>query len=152
MSIFNGLAINTSGLALERLKLDIISTNIANVNTTRTAEGGPYKRKSVEFSENLKNAQETYSTGTQLKGTPLKGTPQSYGVKVTGIQTDDTEKTSYDPSNPDADQNGYVQTSNVNMADEMVDMIQAMRTYEANTSAAEMNKTMLKKALEISKN
>ncbi|WP_311406628.1 flagellar basal body rod protein FlgC [Liquorilactobacillus uvarum] len=147
MSIFNGLAINTSGLALERLKLDTISTNIANVNTTRTAEGGPYKRKSVEFSENLKNAQETDSTGTQLKGTP-----QSYGVKVTGIQTDDTEKTSYDPSNPDADQNGYVQTSNVNMADEMVDMIQAMRTYEANTSAAEMNKTMLKKALEISKN
>ncbi|WP_057736852.1 flagellar basal body rod protein FlgC [Liquorilactobacillus uvarum] len=146
MSIFNGLAINTSGLALERLKLDTISTNIANVNTTRTAEGGPYKRKSVEFSENLKNAQETDSTGTQLKGTP-----QSYGVKVTGIQTDNTEKTSYDPSNPDADQNGYVQTSNVNMADEMVDMIQAMRTYEANTSAAEMNKTMLKKALEISK-
>ncbi|KRM96873.1 flagellar basal-body rod protein FlgC [Liquorilactobacillus aquaticus DSM 21051] len=146
MSIFNGLAINTSGLALERLKLDTISTNIANVNTTRTAEGGPYKRKSVEFSENLKNAQQTDSTGTQLKGTP-----QSYGVKVTGIQTDNTEKTSYDPSNPDADKNGYVRMSNVNMADEMVDMIQAMRTYEANTSAAEMNKTMLKKALEISK-
>lgn len=146
MSIFNGLAINTSGLALERLKLDIISTNIANVNTTRTAEGGPYKRKSVEFAENLKNAQATDDTGTQLKGMP-----QSYGVKVTGMQTDNTEKTSYDPSNPDADQNGYVRMSNVNMADEMVDMIQAMRTYEANTSAVEMNKTMLKKALEISK-
>ncbi|KRL02117.1 flagellar basal body rod protein FlgC [Liquorilactobacillus capillatus] len=146
MSIFNGLAINTSGLALERLKLDTISTNIANVNTTRTPEGGPYKRKSVEFAENLKNAQGTDATGTQLQGSP-----QSYGVKVTGMQTDNTEKTSYDPSNPDADQNGYVRMSNVNMADEMVDMIQAMRTYEANTSAAEMNKTMLKKALEISK-
>lgn len=148
MGIFNGLEINASGLALERLKLDTTSTNIANVNTTRTAEGGPYKRKTVQFSESLKNAQAN-STDSQ---TPTIGGQESYGVKVTGIQSDNTEKTSYDPTNPDADQNGYVQTSNVNMADEMVNMIQTMRTYEADTSAAEMNKTILKKALEISKN
>ncbi|KRL05517.1 flagellar basal body rod protein FlgC [Liquorilactobacillus oeni] len=145
MGIFNGLEINASGLALERLKLDTISTNIANVNTTRTPEGGPYKRKTVQFSESLKNTQ----AGS---GKLSLGGQTSYGVKVTGIQTDNTEKTSYDPTNPDADQNGYVRTSNVNMADEMVDMIQAMRTYEANSSAAEMNKTILKNALEISKN
>ncbi|KRL99167.1 flagellar basal body rod protein FlgC [Liquorilactobacillus satsumensis] len=148
MGIFNGLEINASGLALERLKLDTTSTNIANVNTTRTAEGGPYKRKTVQFSESLKNVQAN-STDSQ---TPTIGGQESYGVKVTGIQSDNTEKTSYDPTNPDADQNGYVQTSNVNMADEMVNMIQTMRTYEADTSAAEMNKTILKKALEISKN
>lgn len=75
----------------------------------------------------------------------------SYGVKVTGIQQDNSVKRTYDPTSPQADQNGYVETSNVNLADQMVDMIQAMRTYEANETAAESNKEMLKEALEISK-
>ena len=127
MSIFNGLQINASGLSLERMKLDVASTNIANVNTTRTAEGGPYKKKTVEFSENLRQAQGT------------------------NIAEDNTTKLTYDPTNPDADANGYVEMPNVNMADEMVDMIQAMRTYEANVSSTEANKNILKKALEISK-
>ena len=138
MSIFNGLQINASGLSLERMKLDVASTNIANVNTTRTAEGGPQKKKTVEFSENLRQAQGT----TKIT---------SAGVKVTNIAEDNTTKLTYDPTNPDADANGYVEMPNVNMADEMVDMIQAMRTYEANVSSTEANKNILKKALEISK-
>lgn len=138
MSIFNGLQINASGLSLERMKLDVASTNIANVNTTRTAEGGPYKEKKVEFSENLRQAQGTNKI-------------TSAGVKVTNIAEDNTTKLTYDPTNPDADANGYVEMPNVNMADEMVDMIQAMRTYEANVSSTEANKNILKKALEISK-
>lgn len=138
MSIFNGLQINASGLSLERMKLDVASTNIANVNTTRTAAGGPYKKKTVEFSENLRQAQGTNKI-------------TSAGVKVTNIAEDNTTKLTYDPTNPDADANGYVEMPNVNMADEMVDMIQAMRTYEANVSSTEANKNILKKALEISK-
>ncbi|SEM60691.1 flagellar basal-body rod protein FlgC [Ligilactobacillus sp. WC1T17] len=138
MSIFNGLQINASGLSLERLKLDVASNNISNVNTTRTAEGGPYKKETVEFSENLKQAEgANYLTHA--------------GVKVTNIAQDDTTKLTYDPDNPDANENGYVEFPNVNMADEMVDMIQAMRTYQANVSSSEANKTILKKALEISK-
>lgn len=139
MGIFNGLNINASGLALERLKLDTISTNIANVNTNQTEDSEAYQKKTVLFSENLKNAQNS-----------LNGR-QSYGVKVTGIGNDETIKQVYDPTNPSADENGYVAQSNVDLASEMVDLIQASRTYEANVSAAEMNKVMIKKALEISK-
>ena len=116
MGMFNGLTINASGLALERLKLDTISSNIANVNTNQTQTTAAYQKKSILFSENLKNSRE--------------GTPATYGVKVTGIAADETEKLTYD---------------------EMVAMLQAVRTYEANVSASEMNKTILKKALEISK-
>lgn len=103
MSIFDGLAINTSGLALERLKLDTISTNIANVNTNTTADGGPYRSKSVLFSENVKNAGKDDSS-------IANGGQMSYGVKVNGIQQDDSVKRTYDPTNPQADQNGYVET------------------------------------------
>lgn len=147
MSIFNGLAINTSGLALERMKLDTISTNIANVNTTRTAEGGPYKSKTVTFAENVKNIQnQGLNNITNYTGN------MSYGVKVTGIRQDNTVKRTYDPSNPDANAQGYVRQSNVNMADQMIQMVQTMRTYEANVSATEANKALLKNALSISKN
>lgn len=138
MGIFNGLTINASGLALERLKLDTISANIANVNTNQTTDTEAYQKKSVQFSENLKNSQNGLSS-------------ESAGVKVTGIDTDDSVKLAYDPTNEAADENGYVAQSNVDIADEMVQMIQTVRTYEANVSASEMNKTILKKALEISK-
>lgn len=146
MSIFNGLNINASGLTLERLKLDTISTNIANVNTTRTAEGGAYRKKTIEFSESLKDA-----TSVNQKSSDSANNRMSYGVKITGISEDQTVRMSYDPTNPDADDEGYVEQSNVNVADEMIEMIQALRTYEANASAVEMNKSMLRKALEISK-
>ena len=145
MNVFTGLNINASGLALERLKLDVISTNIANANTHQTAEVEAYRRKSVDFSESLKHFQQNQTD-------KLTSTRQmSFGVKVDGIRQDEAVITSYDPTNPSADENGYVEQSNVNVADEMVEMIEALRTYEANASSLEANKLIIKKALEISK-
>lgn len=146
MSIFNGLQINASGLALERLKLDTTSTNIANVNTTRTPEGGPYRRKSVQFAENLRQVE--VDNGNIMEANKR----QSSGVRVTGIAQDQTEKLSYKPDDPDADQNGYIHLPNVNLADEMIDLIQSQRSYEANVASSQVNKQILSKALEISEN
>jgi len=146
VSIFNGLQINASGLALERLKLDTTSTNIANVNTTRTPEGGPYRRKSVQFAENLRQVEA--DNGNIMEANKR----QSSGVRVTGIAQDQTEKLSYKPDDPDAVQNGYVHLPNVNLADEMIDLIQSQRSYEANVASSQVNKQILSKALEISEN
>jgi flagellar basal-body rod protein FlgC len=146
VSIFNGLQINASGLALERLKLDTTSTNIANVNTTRTPEGGPYRRKSVQFAENLRQVEA--DNGNIMEANKRR----SSGVRVTGIAQDQTEKLSYKPDDPDADQNGYVHLPNVNLADEMIDLIQSQRSYEANVTSSQVNKQILSKALEISEN
>lgn len=143
MSVFKAMQINTSGLNLERLKLDVISTNITNVNTTRTEDGGPYKRKMVLFTENLVN--ET----NRLNGL---NRVNSEGVKVTGIGEDEEGfRMEYDPSHPDADENGYIAMPNVNMVDEMIDLIKTQRSYEANVTALNTSKSILKKALEISK-
>lgn len=147
MSIFNGLNINATGLSLERLKLDTISTNIANVNTNETIDSPAYRKKQIEFSEKVKSYREILTDGRLAHERP-----HSFGVQVDRIVEDETPKLSYDPTNPAADENGYVEMSNVNIADEMVDMIQALRTYQANAAAVEMNKGILKKALEISKN
>ena len=143
MSVFNSMKINASGLTLERLKMDIASTNIANVNTTRTEEGGPYRRKEVVFQESLLNARNNI-TGQMEK--------KSFGVKVTEIMEDDENfKIIYDPNHPDADEDGYVMMPNVNMVDEMISLIKTQRSYEANVTALNTSKNILKKALEISK-
>jgi len=142
MSIFDSMQINASGLSLERLKLDTISTNIANVNTTRTEDGeGPYLKKTVLFEESLKQVE------TSLIG---QGTEKSFGVKPTEI-SENTENIvmEYDPTHPDANEEGYVQQSNVNMADEMIDMMTTLRTYDANVTAMNASKEMLSKALQI---
>lgn len=141
MSIFDSMRINSSGLSLERLKLDTISSNIANVNTTRTEEGGPYQKKTIVFEESL--MQKT----SDLAGTTNQ---KSFGVRATGIEESDELVLEYNPTHPDADEFGYVSMSNVNMADEMVDMMNTIRTYEANVTATNASKSMLSKALEIS--
>lgn len=141
MSIFDSMRINSSGLSLERLKLDTISSNIANVNTTRTEEGGPYQKKTVVFEESLME-----------KTSDLAGSinQKSFGVRATGIEASDEIVIEYNPTHPDADEFGYVTKSNVNMADEMVEMMNTIRTYEANVTATNASKNMLSKALEIS--
>lgn len=141
MSIFDSMRINSSGLSLERLKLDTISSNIANVNTTRTEEGGPYQKKTVVFEESL-----------MQKTSDLAGSinEKSFGVRATGIEASDEIVIEYNPTHPDADEFGYVNKSNVNMADEMVEMMNTIRTYEANVTATNASKNMLSKALEIS--
>lgn len=143
MSIFGSMQINASGLTLERLKMDTISTNIANVNTARTEGGGPYKRKEVLFEESLVNERNRVTGKLERK---------SMGVKVSGIAEDEENfKLTYDPSHPDADENGYVVMPNVNMVDEMISLLNTQRSYEANVTALSTSKSILKKALEISK-
>ncbi|MBO0436756.1 flagellar basal body rod protein FlgC [Vagococcus fluvialis] len=138
MGIFDSFNINSSGLSLERIKLDTISTNIANVNTTRTENGGPYRRKEVVFEESLKR---------QTSNNVMK----SYGVKTTEILEDQEVKRVYQPEHPDSDDYGYLELPNVNLSDEMINMMNTLRAYEANASAFESSKNMMKKALEISK-
>lgn len=143
MSIFNAMKINASGLTLERLKIDTISSNIANVNTTRTTEGGPYKRKEVLFEEMMSKS---YNVATK------KEERISEGVKVTQIYEDQSNlKRVYQPEHPDADVEGYVTMPNVNLLDEMVSLMEAQRTYEANATALKASKSILNKAIEISK-
>ena len=142
MSIFNSMQINASGLTLERFKLDTISTNIANVNTTRTEDGeGPYLKQQVEFEENLKRVTSGFTDAASMK---------SAGVRITGVDVnEDNIRLVYEPSHPDADEEGYVAYPNVDMANEMIDMMTAIRTYDANVTAINTSKDMLKRAMEI---
>ncbi|MBC7087506.1 MAG: flagellar basal body rod protein FlgC [Tissierellales bacterium] len=143
MSVFRSMQISASGLSLERLKMDVISTNIANINTTRGADGQPYRRKVVTFSENLEKEI------NRINGISRK---VSSGVKVDEILEDDSEfRLIFDPTHPDADENGYVQMPNINMVDEMISLINTQRAYEANVTTLNANKAILKKALDISK-
>lgn len=132
MSIFNGMRISASGLSAERLRLDVISSNIANVRTTRTEDGGAYVRKTAVFSEN-------YDKKLGI-----------LGVKATKIEEDKSPlKREYEPSHPDADEEGYVEYPNVDLLVEMSDLISASRAYESNVDTLNAQKNMISKALEI---
>lgn len=140
MGAFTSLRISASGLSAERLRMDTIASNIANVTTTRGEDGKPYVRKIAVFQENLNNAMKN---GDKVEGNLL-------GVKAVGIVEDQSElRRVYDPSHPDADQEGYVLMPNVNILNEMADMIAATRAYEANVNAINNEKSMFSKALEI---
>lgn len=143
MSFMNGMNVSASGMTAQRLRLDIISQNIANVNTTRDENGNAYHRKMVVFSE-----KDDTSFGSILMKTAGS---IGNGVKVTDI-AEDTEaelRKVYDPSHPDADKDGYVTYSNVNVVQEMTDMIDATRSYEANVTAFNATKNMALKGLEV---
>lgn len=134
MSIFSGVRISASGLSAERLRLDVISSNIANVRTTRTESGGAYRRKTAVFSEN-------YDKKIGM-----------LGVKAVKIEEDKSPlKREYDPSHPDADREGYVEYPNVDLLVEMSDLISASRAYESNVDTLNAQKNMISKALEIGK-
>ena len=134
MSGFSGMRIAASGLSAERLRMDTISSNIANSETTRTAEGGPYLRKIAVFQEN-------YQKELGMRG-----------VKAVEIKDDESPlKRVYDPSHPDADADGYITMPNVNILNEMADMMAASRSYEANVDSLDAQKNMFLKALEIGK-
>lgn len=148
MALFNAFNISASGMTAQRFRTDIISQNVANVDTTRTADGTPYRRKIVSFTEKsdtsfdnvLARAADKHRMGT--------------GVKVSSV-TEDTEsdmKMVYDPSHPDADENGYVTYPNVNIITEMTNMIDATRSYEANITAFTATKTMAVKGLDVGQN
>lgn len=150
MSIFNGMNISASGMSAQRLRMDIISQNVANVETTRDENGNPYRRKTVVFSE-----RESGSFGTVLaQSAASKATDKpGNGVKVTAIVEDHVTamKRVYNPSHPDADQDGYVTMPNVNTVTEMTNLISATRSYEANVTAFNATKNMLLKGLEVGK-
>ena len=145
MSVFSAMDISATGMTAQRTRLDLISENIANVNTTRTADGDVYKRKAVVFEE--KNYVSFDDALINATGTLGKG------VKITKIyEHNETEcRMVYDPSNPDADEKGYVTYPNVNTVTEMTNMIDASRSYEANVTAFNASKNMQLKALDIGK-
>jgi flagellar basal-body rod protein FlgC len=131
MDLFTAMDISASGLRAQRTRMNVISSNIANAQTTRANEGGPFRRRDVIFREN------------SFEG-------QLASVEVEDIVTDSTPgKRIYDPGNPDADGSGYVTMPNVNMMEEMVNMINATRAFEANSIAVKSQKDMALKALMI---
>ena len=146
MSLFQSFDINTSALTAQRFRMDVISENVANVTTTRTEDGTPYRRKIVTFRE--KNVTPFSKV--------LSNTREAYlgnGVKVSKV-SEDTESEfvmKYDPSHPDADENGYVSYPNVNLVTEMTNLIDASRAYEANITAFEASKSMAQTGLQIGK-
>ena len=141
-SMFKVLDISASGLTAERVRMDIIANNIANANTTLSVNGEPYKRKSVVLAS---------KTDTSFS-MDLQENIKNMGVEVIKI-ADDTAlpKLKYDPSDPNADADGFIRLPNVNVLNEMVDMISATRSYEANVTAIESTKSMVKSTFEIIK-
>ncbi len=145
MSMFSAFNINASGLTSQRYRMDVISENVANANTTRTQDGTPYRRKVVTFAQ--KGEQTSFSR-------VLGNVSKSYsgqGVKVDGVYQDmETPMNKfYDPSHPDADEDGYVTAPNVNIVMEMTNLIDASRAYEANSTAFSASKAMALQGLEL---
>jgi len=161
--IFGILNISGSGLAAQRKKLDAVAQNIANVETTKTPEGGPYRRKQVVFREDSSEGSFTSnlnSAVTRLEQTNRKhlsnakfsasGKNDIPGVESKEIDIEpESFKMIYDPTHPDADDNGYVAMPDINIITEMVDMMTASRAYEANISISKAAKAMFKEALNI---
>ena len=143
MDFLNAMQISGSALKAQRTRINVTAMNLANVNTTRTVEGGPYKAKSVVFA--------AQPVGDQFAKV-LQSKLELRGVEVIDVVEDDVPfKEIYDPSHPDADQNGMVKLPNVNVVEQMVDMMTAKRAYEANVTALEAVKSMALKALDISR-
>lgn len=144
MGLFQSFDICASGMTAQRFRMDTIAENIANVNTTRTEDGTPYRRKIVTFEEKQLNP----SFANILSDT---NTFQGNGVKVAKV-SEDTETDfikTYDPSHPDADADGYVSYPNVNTVTEMTNLIDSSRAYEANTTAFDAMKSMVQAGLTI---
>ncbi|MHB8058606.1 MAG: flagellar basal body rod protein FlgC [Desulfuromonadaceae bacterium] len=145
MDFFSSMNVSSSALAAERTRMNLISSNLANANATRTPEGGPYKRKDAVFAatpvENRFSRALDGATGQHVRK-----------VEVSEIIEDQSPpRLQYDPNHPDADPQGYVAMPNVNVVEEMADMIGATRAYEANVTAVQAAKSMAMKTLEISK-
>ncbi|HEX3037477.1 MAG TPA: flagellar basal body rod protein FlgC [Oscillospiraceae bacterium] len=147
MAFLNSLSINGSALTASRLRMDVISENIANATTTRTENGGPYRRKMVVY-EPASNGDNSFAS--MFHKSMDASTNDLKGVKVASIVEDQTPFTSkYDPTNPDADAQGYVKMPNVDPVTETLDMMSVTRAYDANLTALNAVKEMASKALEI---
>ena len=150
MAFLNSFDISGSGLTASRLRMDVISENISNAETTRTAQGGPYRRKMVVYqcpdnAQTFRSMLEDQSGGNGETAAPK-------GVEVTGIVEDQTPfNVEYDPTSPDANAQGYVEKPNVDLIQETTDMMAASRAYSANLTAFDAVKDMAAKALELGK-
>lgn len=160
--LFAGLNISSRGMSVQRQRMNAIANNLANVETSRTESGGPYRRRTVVLKE---NASQAFADVAREAGIPLAATRQGHmqpggliasggGTLPGGIAAQETEDTTpprsvYDPGHPDADANGYVAMPNVNVVTEMVGMISATRAFEANVVAINAAKAMAKDSLEI---
>lgn len=166
---FDMFDVAASGMHAQRVKMDAISSNIANINTTRKPDGtvGPYIKKEVSFraiydeklsqgasnfSNNATNAQFDPATGTMKinSGIAMNNGQMSNGVEIANVtDAKDPIRTIYDPSHPDANADGFVQVPNINIVEEMVGMVTASKAYEANAVAAETAKSMINTALRL---
>lgn len=146
MSIFNAFGINASGMTAQRYRMDIISENVANAETTRTADGTPYRRKVVTFQQRGERVG-SFSSFLGRASSAYKG----QGVRIGKVFEDNWTQMNmvYDPSHPDADENGYVTGPNVNIVTEMTNLIDASRSYEANATAFNASKSIAVKGLEM---
>ena len=150
MGMFMGIDAAASGLSAERLRMDVISNNIANANTTRTPEGGPYQRKYVVFEPRAKA--DSVSFESFLARADARSAVGD-GVRAVAIAADtQIGALVYEPGHPDANADGYVQRPNVNIVTEMVDLITAQRAYEANAASINAAKAMVQSAFRIGQN
>jgi flagellar basal-body rod protein FlgC len=146
MAFLRTLGVSASALTAQSFRMDVISENIANAEVTRTADGTPYRRRNVVMGERTL----TTSFADELSG--AKSRLQGDGVQVAQVIEDQSDfKMVYQPGHPDADENGYVSYPNVDTVTEMVDLISATRSYEANVTAFNATKNMALKALDIGK-
>jgi len=143
MSLFGALSVSASGMAAQRMRVEVLVENLANSETTRTPDGGPYKRKDVIFSST-----ETAGSFDSVFKSVLNAS--NTGVKVSGVRTDDRDpEKRYMPGHPDADKDGYVSFPRINVSEEMMDMMNASRSYQANISAMGAVKDMLVKSIDL---
>ena len=146
MGYFSSLDVSASGLTAQRMRMDLISQNIANASTTRSENGQPYRRQVLVLGSDNSTSFSHYLSGSS------KDMLSNGKVKIQGVREDTSEfKRVYEPENPDADEDGYVLMPNVDIVTEMVDMISATRSYEANVTASSASKNMAMQALNIGK-
>ena len=143
MSLFSSLSVSASGMAAQRARTEVLVENLANSETTRTPEGGPYRRKDVVFAED--NTMGSFSSEmNSVLGPALSG------VTVSEVAVDDSApELRYQPGHPDADKDGYVAYPKINPAEDMVDLLGASRGYEANVAAISAVKDMINKSLDL---
>ena len=157
MAFLSALNISASGMTAERMRLDVVSENISNLKTTRTEDGGPYKRKMVVFETVKERSFQDVLNGAARgvrgrNGQKIGSIGAAGGVRVAEIVEDDRDfKPVYDPLHPDADIDGYVMMPNVDLVKETIDAMSASRGYDANLTAFNAMKAMASKALEIGK-
>jgi flagellar basal-body rod protein FlgC len=149
MSLFNLLSVSASGMAAQRRRAEVLVENLANSETTRTPEGGPYRRKDVIFESAAAEGPFSAVFASQLRGTPGNGQTME-GVRIAEVVQDQREpEKRYQPGHPDADKEGYVSYPHLNPAEEMVDLMSASRGYQSNVAAMAAAKEMIQKTLDI---